>query len=53
MEKIIKKYALQNALRHGGKAKAEALIGKLIQEDASLKEIQRLVKSLKKSMPFL
>ena len=46
-----RKYALQNAVLHGGKAEAKAVLGKLLAEDASLRprardvsaEVERVV----------
>jgi glutamyl-tRNA synthetase len=35
--KTIRKYALQNAVLHGGKADAKAVLGKVLAEDPSLK----------------
>jgi glutamyl-tRNA synthetase len=47
MEKLIEKYALENAVRHGGKANPGAIIGSVIQEDPDAKskvqELQKLV----------
>ncbi len=38
-----RKYALQNAVLHGGKAEAKAVLGKLLAEDASLRPRAREV----------
>ena len=45
MELLIKRYALLNAVQHNGKANPKAVIGKLIQENPSLKKnIKELLK---------
>ena len=49
MEKIILKYALQNAVKYGGKANIGAVIGKIIAEDPSSKDnIKQLVPTINK-----
>ncbi|MEM3127011.1 MAG: glutamate--tRNA ligase [Candidatus Woesearchaeota archaeon] len=46
MKELIRKYALQNAIRYEGKANASAIIGKIIQEDPSAKQNMREVSKL-------
>src|SRR3989338_4169445 len=49
MDEIILKYALQNAIRFNGKANPNAVIGKIVQENPSLKsKIPEIKKSLDK-----
>lgn len=49
LEKIIRKYALQNAVLHDGKAQAGAVVGKLIAEKPEIKDkIQDLIKQIQK-----
>ena len=56
MKKIIEKFTLDNAVKHGGKANPKAVLGKVLQEDPKLKtqmrelkkEIDRLVKKINK-----
>ena len=57
--KAVRKYALQNAVLHGGKADAKAILGKVLAEDSSLKsrikevaeEIKMAVEETNKLMP--
>ena len=47
MEDLIYKYALQNAIKYGGKANAGSVIAKVVAEDPSLKnEMKQLGKSI-------
>lgn len=48
IESIARKYALQNAVLHDGKANAKAVIGKIIAEKKSLKEKAREVYNVAK-----
>ncbi|RME55354.1 glutamate--tRNA ligase [Candidatus Woesearchaeota archaeon] len=57
MDKLILKYALQNAVKYNGKANQGAIIGKLIQEDpkvkAKLKELVPKIKQIIKDVEKL
>ncbi len=50
MKGLIRKYALQNAIRYEGKANPGAIIGKIIQEDpaakANMKEVSKLINEI-------
>jgi len=50
MRNIILKYALQNAILHGGTANAGAVVGKVIAEDPELKREMKTVLELAKSV---
>lgn len=51
IKEAILKYALQNAVRFGGKANAGAVIGKLLSEDSKLKaRIKEIAKDVQKAI---
>ena len=50
IERIARKYALQNAILHGGKANAKAVIGKIFTEKKSLKEKTKEVHDVAKKV---
>ncbi len=45
LDELALKYALQNAVRHGGKADVKAVMGKVLAEDPSLRAVAREVAS--------
>ncbi len=51
MEYLILKHTLANAIEHGGKANVQAVLGRVIAEDASLKEkIKEIIPEIKKTV---
>ena len=54
MEDVIRKYALQNAVKFGGKAEVSAVIGKVIQEAGiSKEEISKIVPVVKETVELV
>jgi len=51
MEDLILKHTLANAIEHGGKANVQAVLGRVIAEDASLREkIKEIIPEIKKTV---
>jgi glutamyl-tRNA synthetase len=51
VEDLILKHTLANAIEHGGKANIQAVLGRVIAEDASLKEkIKEIIPEIKKTV---
>jgi len=50
IEQTIRKYALQNAVKYGGKARVEAVFGKIFHEYPDLKERMKEIRELVKTV---